>query len=123
MSSLAIPGISLYLSLLHNVAGDAAESAVRQSGRLWGHLTGCDLGPTDALGRLRLDDWELAADIQDELHRRWQAGISELAGGLADLDWFRRQIWQLYGFDVPGVDYTEPVEVDVPWPGRSEQSG
>jgi enoyl-[acyl-carrier protein] reductase/trans-2-enoyl-CoA reductase (NAD+) len=116
MSSLAIPGISLYLSLLHNVAGDAAESAVRQSARLWGHLTGRDLGPTDALGRLRLDDWELAALVQDELRRRWQAGIGELVGGLADLDWFRRQIWQLYGFDVPGVDYDKPVEVDVPWP-------
>src|SRR5215472_6543129 len=91
MSSLAIPGISLYLSLLHNVAGETAESAVRQSGRLWGHLTGRDSGPTDALGRLRLDDWELAADVQGELHRRWQASIGELTGGLADLDWFRRQ--------------------------------
>ena len=37
------------------------------------------------------------------------------------LDWFRRQIWQLYGFDVSGVDYSQPVEVDVPWPDRSEQ--
>jgi enoyl-[acyl-carrier protein] reductase/trans-2-enoyl-CoA reductase (NAD+) len=118
MSSLAIPGISLYLSLLHNVAGDAAESAVRQSARLWEHLTGRDLGPTDALGRLRLDDWELAALVQGELRRRWQSGTGELVGGLADLDWFRRQIWQLYGFDVPGVDYDKPVEVDVPWPSR-----
>jgi len=122
MSSLSIPGISLYLSLLHNVAGETAESAVRQSGRLWGHLTGRDSGPTDALGRLRLDDWELAADVQGELHRRWQASIGELTGGLADLDWFRRQIWQLYGFDVAGVDYTVPVEVDVPWPTWSERS-
>jgi len=120
MSSLAIPGVSLYLSLLHNVAGDAAESPVRQSARLWGHLTGCDLGPTDALGRLRLDDWELADQVQAELHARWQAGTGDLAHGLADLDWFRRQIWQLYGFDVPGVDYTRPVEVDVPWPARSD---
>lgn len=116
MSSLAIPGISLYLSLLHNVAGDAAESAVGQSARLWRHLTGRDLGPTDALGRLRLDDWELAAPVQDELRRRWQAETGELVGGLADLDWFRRQIWQLYGFEVPGVDYNKPAEVDVPWP-------
>lgn len=43
--------------------------------------------------------------------------------GLADLDWFRRQIWQLYGFDVPGVDYSQPVEVDVPWPVRSGPVG
>jgi enoyl-[acyl-carrier protein] reductase / trans-2-enoyl-CoA reductase (NAD+) len=121
MSSLAIPGISLYLSLLHNVAGDAAESAVRQSMRLWDHLTGRECGPTDNQGRLRLDDWELAADVQHELRRRWQARTAELMDGLADLDWFRRQIWQLYGFDVPGVDYGQPIEVDVPWPARSGQ--
>jgi enoyl-[acyl-carrier protein] reductase/trans-2-enoyl-CoA reductase (NAD+) len=120
LSSLAIPGISLYLSLLHNVAGGAAESAVQQSARLWSHLTGRNIGPTDGLGRLRLDDWELATYVQDELRRRWQAGIGDLTGGLADLDWFRRQIWQLYGFDVPGVDYNEPVEVDRPWPTTSE---
>jgi enoyl-[acyl-carrier protein] reductase/trans-2-enoyl-CoA reductase (NAD+) len=121
MSSLAIPGISLYLSLLRNVAGDAAESAICQSARLWGHLTGRDRGPTDALGRVRLDDWELAAGVQDELRRRWHSETSELAGGLADLDWFRRQIWQLYGFDVPRVDYNQAVDVDVPWPVTSER--
>jgi enoyl-[acyl-carrier protein] reductase / trans-2-enoyl-CoA reductase (NAD+) len=120
LSSLAIPGISLYLSLLHNVAPDAAESAVRQSIRLWDYLTGLDPGSTDSEGRLRLDAAELAADVQDELRQRWQAGTDDLIGGLADLDWFRRQIWELYGFDVPGVDYSQPVEVDVPWPGRPE---
>jgi enoyl-[acyl-carrier protein] reductase/trans-2-enoyl-CoA reductase (NAD+) len=120
LSSLAIPGISLYLSLLHNVARDAAESPVLQSLRLWDYFAGRDRGSTDGQGRLRLDASELAADVQDELRRRWQAGTEDLMGGLADLDWFRRHIWQLYGFDVPGVDYNQPVEVDVPWPARSE---
>ncbi len=121
LSSLAIPGISLYLSLLHNVAADAAQSAARQSMQLWAYLDGLDRGLTDSDGRLRLDATELAADVQDELLQRWQAGTEELLAGLADLDWFRRQIWQLYGFDVPGVDYSEPVEVDVPWPARPER--
>jgi enoyl-[acyl-carrier protein] reductase / trans-2-enoyl-CoA reductase (NAD+) len=123
LSSLAIPGISLYLSLLRNVAGDAAESAVRQSIRLWDYLTARSGGTTDSQGRLRLDDWELTADVQDELGRRWRADPADLMGGLADLDWFRRQIWQLYGFDVPGIDYNQPVEVDVPWPARTERLG
>jgi enoyl-[acyl-carrier protein] reductase/trans-2-enoyl-CoA reductase (NAD+) len=119
-SSLAIPGISLYLSLLRTVAGDAAESAVRQSVRLFDHLTGQQLASSDGQGRLRLDAHELAADVQDELRQRWNAGTEELIAGLADLDWFRTQIWRLYGFDVPGIDYSQPVEVDVPWPGRLE---
>jgi enoyl-[acyl-carrier protein] reductase / trans-2-enoyl-CoA reductase (NAD+) len=116
MSSLAIPGISLYLSLLHAVAGGAHESAVRQAVRLWDHLTGRSRAATDGSGRLRLDDWELAADVQAELRKRWGAGSADLIGGLADVDWFKREIWRLYGFDVRGIDYSQPVEVDQPWP-------
>jgi enoyl-[acyl-carrier protein] reductase / trans-2-enoyl-CoA reductase (NAD+) len=121
LSSLAIPGISLYLSLLHKVAADATESPVRQSIRLWEYLAGFGGSSTDSQGRLRLDDAELAADVQRALRERWQARTADLTDGLADLDWFRAQIWQLYGFDVPGVDYGQPVEVDVPWPARSER--
>jgi enoyl-[acyl-carrier protein] reductase/trans-2-enoyl-CoA reductase (NAD+) len=126
MSSLAIPGISLYLSLLRAVAGDAAESATRQSVRLWDYLTGKPSAEIDSSGRLRLDDWEMAADIQAALHDRWTASNVELIGGLADMDWFRTQFWRLYGFGVGGIDYSQPVEVDLPWPAGpalSEQAG
>jgi len=123
LSSLAIPGISLYLSLLRNVARDTAQSPVRQSVRLWDYLTARQGGSTDGHGRLRLDDFELAPEVQEELRARWSADTGELMAGLADLDWFRRQIWQLYGFDVPGVDYSQAVEVDVPWPDRSKPDG
>ena len=123
MSSLAIPGISLYLSLLRKVAGNAAESPVRQSVRLWEYLTGQPGAATiDSSGRLRLDDWELAGDIQAELTARWGASSEELLAGLADVDWFRREIWRLYGFDVAGVDYSAPVEVDWPWPQQAGAS-
>jgi enoyl-[acyl-carrier protein] reductase / trans-2-enoyl-CoA reductase (NAD+) len=120
MSSLAIPGISLYLSLLRAVAGDAAESAMRQSVRLWDYLTGMPAAEIDSNGRLRLDDWEMAADVQAALHDRWTASNAELIGGLADMDWFRTQFWRLYGFGVSGIDYSQPVEVDLPWPARPQ---
>ncbi|HUB42418.1 MAG TPA: enoyl-[acyl-carrier-protein] reductase FabV [Streptosporangiaceae bacterium] len=126
MSSLAIPGISLYLSLLHAVAGKAAESAMRQSVRLWEYLTGKSGAEIDSHGRLRLDDWEMAADVQAALHDRWAATNAELVGGLADMDWFRTQFWRLYGFGVSGIDYSQAVEVDLPWPAGpalSEQAG
>lgn len=120
MSSLAIPGISLYLSLLRAVLGEAAETPIRQSVRLWDHLTGQVPAAIDATGRLRLDAWELAPDVQGEVAARWSAAADELTGGLADVDWFRCQIWRLYGFDVTGVDYGQPVELDVPWPEAGE---
>jgi enoyl-[acyl-carrier protein] reductase / trans-2-enoyl-CoA reductase (NAD+) len=120
MSSLAIPGISLYLSLLHAAAGDRAESPIQQSVRLWDHLTGRRPAPTDRQGRLRLDEWELAADLQGEIAARWSEPAERLVAGLADLGWFRREFRRLYGFDVAGVDYGLPVEVDVPWPAPPE---
>jgi enoyl-[acyl-carrier protein] reductase / trans-2-enoyl-CoA reductase (NAD+) len=116
MSSLAIPGISLYLSLLRAVAGGRAESPIQQTVRLWDHLTGRRPAPTDRQGRLRLDEWELAAALQGEIATRWSEPAERLMAGLADLDWFRREFRRLYGFDVAGVDYGLPVEVDVPWP-------
>jgi enoyl-[acyl-carrier protein] reductase / trans-2-enoyl-CoA reductase (NAD+) len=116
LSSLAIPGISLYLSLLHDVAGEAAQSPVQQSVRLWDYLTSGHGAMLDDRGRLRLDDWELADELQDELRLRWSASDPELIAGLADADWFRRQIWRLYGFEVSGIDYSQPAELDRPWP-------
>jgi enoyl-[acyl-carrier protein] reductase / trans-2-enoyl-CoA reductase (NAD+) len=116
LSSVAIPGISLYLSLLHDVAGPAAQSAVRQSVRLWDHLSGEPGAELDDQGRLRLDDWEFAAGIQDQMRKRWDDDDTAITAGLSDPGWFGREVQRLYGFGVDGVDYTEPVELDVEWP-------
>jgi len=116
LSSLAIPGISIYLTLLHEVAGDKAQSAIDQSLRLWAHLTGEAPAELDDKGRLRLDGWELAPDVQAELRQRWGNGAEDVLGRLADPGWFRQQILRLYGFEVDGIDYSVPVEVDESWP-------
>jgi enoyl-[acyl-carrier protein] reductase / trans-2-enoyl-CoA reductase (NAD+) len=116
LSSVAIPGISLYLSLLHEVAGPAAQSPVRQSVRLWDHLYGAADAELDDHGRLRLDDWEFAAGVQDQLRSRWDGDDSTITVGLSDPGWFGREVQRLYGFGVDGVDYAEPVELDVAWP-------
>lgn len=117
LSSVAIPGISLYLSLLHEVAGPAAQSPVMQSGRLWDHLSGVPAAELDDQGRLRLDDWEFDARVQDELRRRWDHDDAAITAGLSDPGWFGREVERLYGFSVDGVDYALPVELDVAWPG------
>ena len=54
--------------------------------------------------------------MQAEVTRRWRAATPDTIGTLADVDWFRTQFRELYGFDVPGVDYERPVEPDLPWP-------
>lgn len=115
-ASTAIPGIALYVSLLRGVLGEKLQSPMEQSVHLWDQLTGATPLDLDDHGRIRLDRWELDPAVQDEVTARWLAATPEQIGKLADTDWFRTQFRALYGFDVPGVDYAEPVEPDLAWP-------
>ncbi|WP_406112652.1 enoyl-[acyl-carrier-protein] reductase FabV [Streptomyces sp. NBC_01014] len=115
-SSTAIPGIALYAGLLRGVLGDRMVPPIGQLTALWDQLTGAAALDLDDEGRVRLDTWELAPDVQAEVAERWQAATTTDIAGLADLDWFREQVHQLYGFAVPGIDYTAPIETDIPWP-------
>jgi enoyl-[acyl-carrier protein] reductase / trans-2-enoyl-CoA reductase (NAD+) len=119
-ASTAIPGIALYVSLLRAVLGDRQQSPIEQSLRLWEQLTGAVPLDLDAAGRIRLDRWELADDVQAAVAERWRSATPETIAEVADVDWFRAQFRGLYGFDVPGVDYDAPVEVDLPWPSPGE---
>ncbi len=119
-ASSAIPGISLYLSLLHEVLGDDMQSPARQGHRLWRHLTGAELATVDAEGRIRLDDWEFAGDVPAEVARRWQDAVRTRQVPSKAGQWFVDEVHRQYGFAVPGVDYSEPVEVDLPWPAVAE---
>ncbi|WP_329564239.1 enoyl-[acyl-carrier-protein] reductase FabV [Streptomyces uncialis] len=115
-SSTAIPGIALYVGLLRGVLGSAMVAPIHQLVELWDQLTGVRPLDLDAEGRVRLDTWELAPAVQSAVAQRWSTATSETITELADLDWFSEEIRRLYGFSVPGVDYTAAIEIDVPWP-------
>jgi enoyl-[acyl-carrier protein] reductase/trans-2-enoyl-CoA reductase (NAD+) len=115
-ASTAIPGIGLYISILHKVMGADMRTPVRQSVELWDQLTGTTELDTDDEGRIRLDRWELADDVQAEVGRRWAEATSENIATLGDPAWFHATVRRLYGFDVEGVDYERPTEPDVDWP-------
>lgn len=115
-ASTAIPGIALYVSLLRAVLGEQLQSPVEQSVQLWDQLTGARPVDLDEAGRIRLDRWELDPSVQASVAERWESITPATMTDLADVGWFRSQFRGLYGFDVPGVDYTRPVEPDQPWP-------
>ena len=71
----------------------------------------------DEEGRIRLDRWELDRRVQAAVAR--PLGVAPprtTIAELADPSWFLDEVRRLYGFDVPGVDYESPTEVDTPWP-------
>ena len=110
-ASTAIPGIGLYVSLLHSVLGDGMESPVTQGVRLWKHLTGVERAGIDDLGRVRLDDWEFAPGVQDRVSEAWQRAVADRRLPAEAGAWFQSGVRRLYGFDVDGVDYSVAVDV------------
>lgn len=115
-SSTAIPGIALYISLLRSVLGDRMLPPIAQLTSLWDQLAGLRPLATDDQDRVRLDTWELDPEVQAAVATRWEESTTGTIADLADLTWFHNQVRRLYGFAVPGIDYSAPVETDEPWP-------
>ncbi|MEU0092071.1 enoyl-[acyl-carrier-protein] reductase FabV [Kribbella sp. NPDC006257] len=118
-ASSAIPGIGLYVSLLHKVLGDKLQTPMQQSISLWDQLTGDKPLDLDEDGRIRLDRWELDPAVQATMKQEWEAVTAENIADATDAAWFFAEVRRLYGFDVPGVDYAAETEVDVDWPGKA----
>jgi enoyl-[acyl-carrier protein] reductase/trans-2-enoyl-CoA reductase (NAD+) len=59
----------------------------------------------DEEGRIRLDDVELSATVQDEVRRRWPLVSTDNLDELADLPGFRQDFLRIFGFGIDGVDY------------------
>ncbi len=111
-ASAVIPAVPLYISLLYKVmkAKGLHENCIMQMVRLYRDFLFIGQAPrTDAQGRLRLDDWEMRPDVQEEVAGLWHRVTADNLEQLADIDGFRREFLQHHGFDMPGVDYALDV--------------
>lgn len=115
-SSTAIPAVPLYLSLLL-AAAPHFETPSEQMRRLFDdHLAASSPPCLDHEGRIRLDGWELTPQLQADIAQRWQTVTTDTLDTIGDFDSFRRRFRQLFGFDVPGINYDDAVDTDLPWP-------
>ena len=114
-ASSAIPGMSIYLSLLFKAMKSAGthEGCIEQTTRLYQTQLFSSDKRMDDDGRIRMDDWELAEDIQQYVRDNWDNVDADSLASLTDFDEYRRAFLQLHGFDFPGVDYDAEVEPDV----------
>lgn len=122
-SSSAIPVIPLYISLLYKVMKEEGvhEGCIEQIDRLFRDrlFAGGEI-PTDEEGRIRMDDWELRNDIQERVATLWAEVTTESLPEKGDLEGYRKDFFNLFGFDVPGIDYNADVEEVVEVPGLVE---
>ena len=69
----------------------------------------------DEARRLRLDDREMRADVQEEVAALWPRITTENLREVSDFAGFQREFRGLFGFEVDGVDYDQPAETDLNW--------
>ena len=111
-AATAIPGMSVYLSLLFKIMKDKNmhEGCVEQAFRLFSEelYSGAEIN-LDQSGRIRLDDYELLEEIQDYVSENWAKFNTDTMDRIADFEGYRRDFMQIYGFDFEDVDYDKDV--------------
>ncbi|MFT3933502.1 MAG: hypothetical protein QM726_07810 [Chitinophagaceae bacterium] len=119
-ASSAIPVIPLYIALLFKImkANGTHEGCIEQMQRLFKDrlYTGGAI-PVDEEGRIRVDDWELRKDVQDQVAALWKEATTENLPLIGDLEGYKTDFFKLFGFKVDKVDYTKDVNEIVAIPG------
>ena len=111
-ASSAIPVIPLYIAFLYKIqkAEGTHEGCIEQIERLYSkRLYANGVVPVDEKGRIRIDDWEMNDNVQVQIAELWAKADTENLPELGDLVGYRKDFYNLFGFDVAGVDY----EVDA----------
>lgn len=119
-ASSAIPVIPLYISLLYKTMKEKNihEGCIEQIQRLYAErlYTGKTI-PVDEKGRIRVDDWEMREDVQSKVADLWIQATTETLPAIGDLNGYKADFLNLFGFGFPGINYTEAVDENLKMDG------
>ena len=116
-ASSAIPVVPLYISLLYKVMKGKGlhEGCIEQIQRLFADRLANGASPQlDPEGRIRIDDWEMRADVQAAVEKVWPAVTTENLSEVTDIAGYRGEFLRLFGFGLDGVDYEAETNPLVP---------
>jgi enoyl-[acyl-carrier protein] reductase/trans-2-enoyl-CoA reductase (NAD+) len=119
-ASSAIPVIPLYISLLYKImkAKGTHEGCIEQIQRLFSaRLYTNGSIPVDEKGRIRIDDWEMDEAVQKEVAELWKGATTENLPSIGDLNGYKSDFLNLFGFGFDGVDYAAEANELVEIPG------
>jgi enoyl-[acyl-carrier protein] reductase / trans-2-enoyl-CoA reductase (NAD+) len=117
-ASSAIPVVPLYISLLFKIMKEKGtqEGCIEQMHRMFAtQLYNGKKPALDAEGMIRMDDLELADDVQAKIKEIWPKVTSENFHEMSDFKAYRHEFLRLFGFDIAGIDYdaeVDPVTMD-----------
>ena len=112
----AIPGMSIYLSLLFKAMKRAGthEGGIEQTTRFFNsQLFGGQGFRKDKDDRIRMDELELADEIQNYVADNWSLVNKHTLDQITDFDGYRQAYLQMHGFEVKGTNYEVEVDPEV----------
>ena len=114
-ASSAIPVMPLYLSMLFKImkAEGSHEGCIDQVDLLFRESLYGEQPVMDEEGRLRADYKELAPHVQRQVSELWKQVETDNIDELTDFKGYQTEFLQLFGFEMPGVDYEADVNPEV----------
>nr|Q5EU90.1 RecName: Full=Trans-2-enoyl-CoA reductase; Short=TER1; Flags: Precursor [Euglena gracilis]AAW66853.1 trans-2-enoyl-CoA reductase [Euglena gracilis] len=124
-ASSAIPVVPLYICLLYRVMKEKGthEGCIEQMVRLLTTKLYPENGApiVDEAGRVRVDDWEMAEDVQQAVKDLWSQVSTANLKDISDFAGYQTEFLRLFGFGIDGVDYDQPVDVEADLPSAAQQ--
>jgi len=113
-ASSAIPVMPLYLAMVFRIMREQGlhEGCMQQIHRMFSTQLFKDdnsAPATDDSNRLRLDDWELKEEVQEECRKLWPQVTTENLFDVTDYQLYKDEFLKLFGFGLDGVDYEADV--------------
>jgi len=121
-ASAAIPIVPLYISILYKVMKEMGihEGCIEQMYRLYHDKLYTAKPVLDPEGRLRVDDWEMRADVQERIAKIWPEIRTENIDLYCDIIGYWEDFYQMFGFRLPSVDYTQDIDPSVSIPSIAD---
>lgn len=113
-ASSAIPVVPLYISILYKIMKKKGihEGCIEQMYRMYKDKVYIQNIELDEDGRIRLDDLEMRADVQDEVEKIWNVINVNNKDEYMDIEGYREEFYKLFGFGFDSIDYEADVNID-----------
>jgi enoyl-[acyl-carrier protein] reductase/trans-2-enoyl-CoA reductase (NAD+) len=114
-ASAAIPVVPLYISMLFKLMKQKGthEGCIEQITRLFKDFLYAPTTEVDDEGLIRLDDLEMASEIQQKIAELWSQVDTTNLEQLTDLEGYCQDFYRLFGFYNEKVNYDLDVKPDV----------
>ncbi|MGJ7095737.1 enoyl-ACP reductase FabV [Vibrio hannami] len=114
-ASVFIPAFTPYILALYKVmkAQGTHETCIEQMQRLFSDKLYNPQGvPVDGERLLRIDEYELASDVQEQVSTLMGQMNEENFKSVGDYAGYKQEFLQLNGFDIEGVDYNQEFDFE-----------